>query len=1185
MKKEWKFMLDQGGTFTDIIGIRPDGKIISKKILSAQNSPKYNPISNGISQILNEDQAYKKFPISEINIGTTVGTNTLLERNGAKILLCVTKGFKDNFIIGNQKRENLFSRHHKRKDPLYFKVAEIDERISKTGKVLKELNYKKINIMLKKNYNLGIKAISIVLINSFKHPSHELKIKSLAKKVGYKFVSCSSEVSPTINFTLRGYTTLADNYLNPRIEEFTNEISKNFNKSSINYMQSSGFLSKKDNFRGKTSILSGPAGGVNAGVYLARKNRTKKVIGFDMGGTSTDVWHFNGDIEKRLETKISGIYLKTPVLNINTIAAGGGSLIKYKQKRFLVGPESAGSFPGPTCYRNNGPLTITDCNLILGRIVPNFFPKFFGKNKNQRISFSLAKKKFTSLLKVVKKDYPSIKNINLLAEAFLEVAVENMCSAIKRITSYKGYDLREYSMLVFGSASGQLACRVAEKLDIKKIFFHPLSGYLSAYGVGLSKIGETFEISCEKNLSQKSIKLAIEDINKLIDKKYNNSHKNYSLRIKYFGSNTLINIPIEEIDEVKISKSFKKKHLKNFGFYYDNKKLVLDSIEAESSHHESFDLNLNFNNLGMSKKKRVNFSYDHRLKSINSNFFKTYSKFNGFVLFNDFNTTLVIEKNWTIKKKKNGIFEVLKSNKNSYDLISNFSKKGPSPEKLEIFNNLFFSVAEQMGEVLKNTAQSINVKERMDFSCALFNFNGDLIANAPHIPIHLGAMSDTIKYLIRNHKSKFLNGETLLHNDPYSGGTHLPDLTVVKPFLNKKKNKILFFLANRAHHSDVGGITPGSMPAFSKSIYEEGIIFNGFSLLRNDKINEKQIIKEFRKTNFPSRDPEQNLNDIKAQIASCNKGIIELEKIISSYSLENVNKYVSYIKDNCTEVIYKIIKKIPISEFQCRLDNNALIKAKIDFNSKNNKLTVDFSQSSKILKNNFNTPTAVTKSVVIYFLRTLIQDNLPLNEGALKDIEIRFSENSMLNPKYPSPVVAGNVETSQTLIDVLNGALEIQAACYGTMSNITFGDRNFGYYETICGGEGASKGNNGTDSVHCHMTNTSITDAEILEWNYPVRLMKFCIRKNSKGLGKWNGGNGSSREIMFLKNLDVTILSNRRKVAPFGLKGGNYGKVGINILKGKGFYKKLPSSCQLKVKPGNSIIINTPGGGGFGKAK
>ncbi len=906
MKKQWNFMLDQGGTFTDIIGIRPDGKIISKKILSSQKSSNYNPISFGINQILNENKIYENFPISKINIGTTIGTNTLLERKGAKIILCVTKGFKDNFVIGNQKRDNLFSRHHERKEPLYLKVVEIDERISKGGRTLKKLDYKKVHYQLKKNYNLGINSISIALINSFKYPRHEIAIKSIAKKIGYKFISYSSDVSPMINFTARGYTTLADNYLNPIIENFTKKISNLYTNCEINYMQSSGFLSKKKNFSGKTSILSGPAGGVNAGIYLAKKNKIKKIIGFDMGGTSTDVWHFKGEKEKRLETKISGIYIKTPVLNIYSIASGGGSLIKYKQKRFIVGPDSAGSFPGPACYRNNGPLTITDCNLVLGRIIPDFFPKYFGKKRNQKISEASAKKKFSTLLKLVQKDYPQINSITQLAEAFIDVAVENMCSAIKKITSHKGFDLQGYSFLIFGSASGQFACKVAEKLNIKKIFFHPLSGFLSAYGVGLSKIGETFEISSEKTLNNKNIKLSINSINKVIKKKYSNSKLNYSLRVKYLGSNTVISIPINEINENKIKSLFKRRHFKTYGFYYEDKKVMLDSIEAESTSDQNLKFNfkldhLNYNNKNYFTSKHKFFLKNNNsglIKSINSHSLKKKSSLKGFVLFNDFNTTLVIEKDWKIKKKDNGIYEIFRSTfKNTNKKFNNISKE-PSPEKLEIFNNLFFSVAEQMGEVLKNTAQSVNVKERMDYSCALFNHNGDLIANAPHIPIHLGSMSDTVKYLLKIHKSKFLKGETLLHNDPYSGGTHLPDLTVVSPFLDKEKKKILFFFANRAHHSDIGGITPGSMPAFSKSIYDEGIVFNGFSLLKNNKILEKEILREFKKTRFPSRDPEQNLNDIKAQIASCKKGFSEMKKIISYYSIETVNQYISFINKN-----------------------------------------------------------------------------------------------------------------------------------------------------------------------------------------------------------------------------------------------------------------------------------------------
>ncbi len=1182
-------MLDQGGTFTDIIAIRPDGNVIAKKILSNDSSHNYNPIWNGINQILKENKIFSSYPISRINIGTTIGTNTLLERKGAKVLFCVTKGFRDNFIIGNQKRDNLFTRHHTRYKPIYHKIIEIDERVSKSGKIIKKLDNNDVEKQLKKNFKLGINALSITLINSFKFSKHEKIIKDIAKKIGYKHISCSSDICPMINYTTRGYTTAADNYLNPIIKKFTNKISDLFADSHISYMQSSGFLSNKKNFSGKTSILSGPAGGVNAGIHLAKLNNINEVIGFDMGGTSTDVWHFAGDVEKRLETKFSGIYLKTPVLNIDSIASGGGSIISYKQKRFVVGPNSAGAYPGPSCYRNDGPLTITDCNLILGRIIPDFFPKYFGKNKSQKISKVPSKKKFLILLKKVQKDYPQIKNISLLANAFLDVAVENMSSTIKKITTHKGFDIENYSLLVLGSASGQLACKVAEKLKIKKIIFHPLSGFLSAYGAGLSMKGETFEQSCEKTLNKSNLQSLVENMKGNIKKKFYNVKLIHIIRLRYFGSNTVISLSLKSMNISKLKSLFKKKHLKSYGFYYNNKDIIIDSIETEAILEDSFKFRfkpenfnqLNKNNIIISKK-----SYFHENKFIsvtsrNSHSFKEKLSFKGPILFNDFNTTLVIEKNWKISRNQNGSYEIRRNSYKNITKKSSIKVNLPSPEKLEIFNNLFFSIAEQMGEVLKNTAQSVNVKERMDFSCAVFNHNGDLIANAPHIPIHLGAMSDTVKFILDKHKLKLLQGETLLHNDPYSGGTHLPDLTVITPLLNKQKNKILFLFANRAHHSDVGGITPGSMPAFSKSIHEEGVLFNGFTILKKNKVLDKQIIQEFKKGKFPSRDPIQNLNDIKAQIAACKKGIIEMEKIISSYSLNTVNEYVSFIYKNCTEIINKIIEKIPDSKFSCKLDNGSIIKLKMKFNTTSKKLDINFSGSSNLLKDNFNTPKAVTKSVVIYFLRTLVKDNIPLNEGALKNINITFSNDSMLNPLHPSPVVAGNVETSQTLIDVLNGAIAIQAACYGTMSNLTFGNRSFGYYETICGGEGASQGNNGTDAVHCHMTNTSITDAEILEWNYPVRLLRFSIRKGSGGKGKWTGGNGSIREIEFIKNLDLTILSNRRKVAPFGLKGGKKGKIGKNYVKQKNSLKLLPSSCQIKVKKGDSIIIYTPGGGGY----
>ena len=1186
MKKKWNFMIDQGGTFTDIIAIDPNNKIIIEKILSEKQEKQYNPVVVGINNIKNRSTAFSKYDINSIKIGTTIGTNALLERKGNDVLLIVTKGFKDNFVIVTQQRKSLFKRHHLRKKNIYNHVLELEERISVNGKILIKLDEEKTFKVLKKFFIKGINSVSIILINSFNFPKHEILIRSIAKEIGFKNISCSYDVCPIINYTSRGYTTLVDAYLNPIIKNYVKSIEKNLNANNIYYMQSNGFLTKKNGFNGKNSVLSGPAGGVNGGIAVAKSNKIKTIVGFDMGGTSADIWHYNGEIEKRIETKISEVFIKTPTLKIDSIAAGGGSLTQYQDGRLIVGPESAGSFPGPACYRNNGPLTLTDCNLFLGRISESDFPKLFGNSKKLSISRNHAEKKLKIILKSVQKKFIEYTSTEQIAEAFLNIAVENMANAIKKITIQRGFDIRAYTLLSFGSASGQYCCKIAESIGVKKIIFSPYSSVLSAFGIGVSKQGSVYQLSVEKELIIKELNNAIKNINKIIT---NNKPKKvkYTFRIKYYGCNTIVSIKQGRKKISNLRETFLKKHKKSFGFNYNNRKVIIDSIQAELYQEKTNNDNMLIkNNISLSKPNKIYSRFYSKKKwlkvrKINRNFFtKKNQIINGPAVFNDYNTTIVIEKNWFIKKLDTGSYFLgrtkAKINKNQY-----ISGKKPNPEMLEIFNSLFFSIAEQMGIVLRNTAQSINVKERLDFSCALFNSKGDLIANAPHIPIHLGAMSDTVKYLIKKFSSK---GISLLHNNPFSGGTHLPDLTVITPYFNKTKKKVLYYLANRAHHSDIGGITPGSMPAFSKKIEDEGIIFNGLSILNKQKINEKEILNILKKQTFPARDPMQNLYDIKAQLAANQKGIIEIDRVIKNYGVPTVKNYVMHIQKNCSEIVLNTIKKIPNSSYQTKLDNNSIIKVSFTFNKLSQKLTLDFNGTSKQLSNNFNAPIAVTKSVIVYFLRTLIKNNIPLNEGFLKDIQVIIPKNCMLNPKYPAPVVAGNVETSQNLIDVLNASISIQAACYGTMNNISFGDNHFGYYETICGGEGASFGNNGSDAVHCHMTNTSITDPEILEYFYPVRVKSFSIRADSGGTGKWAGGNGVIREIEFLKKLDVSILSNRRITSPFGIKNGKNGKNGENWLITTEKKKiKLPHVCQIKVFKGDILIIKTPGGGGFGE--
>ena len=1182
-------MIDQGGTFTDIVSISPGKEIKTFKVLSNKQEKNYDPIIAGIKLVKAANKNYTDFPIDKIKIGTTIGTNALLERKGCKVALCVTKGFKDNFLIGTQQRKSIFSRHHFRKAPPYKSVIEVDERISNTGEDIKEIKEVDVRTKLKATLKSGIETMAIVLVNSFRFPKNEIKVFKIAQELGFKYISCSHIVCPTINFTSRGFTTLVDAYISPVIKKYVHRISKNIDAKEIVFMQSNGFLSSGEKLSGKNVILSGPAGGVVAGVKISKKNKREKVIGFDMGGTSTDIWHYDRTIEKRLEKNISDVFIKTPTLKIDSIAAGGGSIIGYKYKRLTVGPESAGSFPGPACYRNNGPLTLTDCNLVLGRILTKDFPKYFGKKKNLSIDKKISEKKFIKLLKIIQKDYPHLKSIGQLAEAYLKVAVDNMASAIKKTTIQRGFDIRNYTLLIFGSAAGQYSCKVAEALNLKKIIFHPLSGVLSSYGVGISKKGIIFESSVEKILNKKNIEKEI-----LLLKKNKNyiEGKNkikFLVRLKYEKSNSLISLPLEKPNIKNLKKRFHLDHKRTFGFNYEEKRIFVDSIEVEIFNviRDSFNIEKHSVIKKRNSKKPILKTYfsssKNSIKQINASSLLNDSTIKGPLIFSDFNTNIIVEKGWKIRLLDSGAFEIFRLN--SENISKNKNKYEYTPELLEIFNNLFYSIADQMGVVLKNTAQSINVKERLDFSCALFDRRGNLIANAPHIPVHLGSMGETIKYLIKKNKNEFLKGCSLLHNNPFNGGTHLPDLTLVTPYLDNKRN-ILFYLANRAHHSDIGGISPGSMPAFSKNIFEEGILINSFIILDKNKIKEKEILNLLSNSEYPSRDPLQNLYDIKAQIASCKRGVTEVQRIIKSFGLKTVLMYSKHVQENSRLAIKRAIEKIPTCKGSTTLDNNSIIKINIYYSKKKNKLVFDFKGTSSQLVDNFNTPNAITKSVIIYFLRTLIKESIPLNEGCLQDIEILIPKKSMLNPSYPAPVVAGNVETSQSIIDLLNTSTNIQAACYGTMSNLTFGDENFGYYETICGGEGASKGNHGADAVHCHMTNTSITDVEILEWNYPVRLNRFLIRPNSGGSGQWKGGNGTIREIVFLKNLTVTILSNRRKFHPKGIKGGKNGKKGFDIIiKSQNSKKKIPHIFSAKLKKYDVLIINTPGGGGYGNKR
>ena len=1197
--KKWNFWIDRGGTFTDIIAKDPRGNIFTRKILSENRQFYDDPVIEGIRRILNV-KGSDTIPanlIEELRIGTTVATNALLTRSGAKTALFITKGYKDALTIGNQTRSNIFARKIISPRTIYDEVYEIDERISSNGKIITDLNMETAKISLKNALQNGCKSAAIVLLHGWKYRKHEKLLENLAKSLRFKNVSVSHKTSPLIGLIGRGDTTVADAYLTPVIQKYARNISKILKDTKILFMQSSGGLAISKNFKGKDAILSGPAGGVIASVEINKKfKQFDGLIGVDMGGTSTDVFHYEKEYERSTENIIAGTRIKSPMLVVNTIAAGGGSIIKFDGQKITVGPDSAGANPGPACYGLNGPFTITDCNFILGRLDASFFPKIFGSDANQHLNLKASKLAAKKICLNIEKETGKKIDPFMLARGALDIAVENMANAIRHISIQKGHDIFNHSLVAYGAAAGQVACDIADSLSIKSIIFNSHSGLLSAYGLGYATLKsikhETIGIEINKEFENLNYKYnSLEKLAKA--ELYSNPSKKNKVfkiikRIFLRYEETEVCIPLEHKNVNRCIKEFKQIHKKRFGFIHNNKKIFIDRIEVELETKSERDKDKNDEDhsrrtLPKNEGKKLMFFKNsetsakyYLMKNLRKNNYIT-----GPAMIYDDHSTIMVSPNWKANViEKDTIFLIKKTKKEQRQYIG----KNVDPIKLEIFNNIFMSVAEEMGVVLQNTSHSVNIKERLDFSCALFNKNGSLIANAPHIPIHLGAMSESIKAVIKKNKKNIFPGDSFIHNSPYNGGTHLPDITIITPIFLKNTGSPSFYVASRAHHADIGGVSPGSMPAYSSHIDQEGTVFNGEKIVSNYLFLEKKIMKMFLKGPYPARNVKSNIADLKAQLAAAESGKNNILRIIKKYGIKTVSAYMKHVQNNAEESIRKVISKLKNGCFKTSMDNNASIKVQIIVDKNKRNITFDFSGTSAQRIDNFNAPKAVTRSAILYVLRTLVKENIPLNDGCLIPVSIILPKNLMLNPAYPAPVVAGNVETSQTIVDALNGALKVQAACYGTMSNFTFGNDNFGYYETICGGEGASYGHNGTSAIHCHMTNTRLTDPEILESRYPVRLIKFLIRKNSGGKGRYKGGNGTIREIEFRKNITATILSNRREIAPFGILGGEPGLTGQNILKRVNKKNVILKSCDtININKGDRIIIKTPGGGGFGK--
>ncbi len=1207
-KDQWQFWIDRGGTFTDIVAKDPEGQLHTKKLLSENPEAYKDAALQGIREFLGLtlEQAIPAESFSAIKMGTTVATNALLERQGERTLLMVSEGLGDILEIGHQARPETFALNIKKPTLLYETVVEVKERINHDGDVLKPLDTEHALAALQDAYDQGFRTIAIVLMHAYRFPQHEQTLAQLAKDVGFTQISSSQEVSPLTKIVPRGETTVVDAYLTPILRRYVDRIAEAVGQQNqpgkLLFMQSSGGLTDASKFRGRDAILSGPAGGIVGATHTAKLAGFDKIIGFDMGGTSTDVSHFAGDYEKVYETEVAGVRMRVPMMYIHTVAAGGGSLLSYDGSRFRVGPESAGANPGPVCYRRGGQLAVTDINVCLGKIQPDYFPHIFGPNQDQPLDRQATLQAFAD----IGAQMGDGRTPEAVAEGFLEVAIEHMAQAIKKISVSRGYDVQHYVLNCFGGAGGQHACLVADRLGMTTIFLHPLSGVLSAYGMGLADVSTERQEVIEAILSEQILPKITQCIRKLTEINHQDlaeqgldqsqiNHKPWAL-LRYQGTDTSIQVVCASIAEMRVD--FENHHKRQFGFVAKDKAIVVETVGLASFGGGELPPEIRATQAAINAPTAVttkpmhSAGYWHETPVYNIDDLAFGHEIVGPAIIIEATGTIIVEVNWRARVTE---YQHIVLDRIQVSKIETAGSEAPrvkassnvtsayDPVTLEIFNNLFMSVAEQMGIVLRNTSQSVNVKERLDFSCAVFDNNGNLVANAPHVPVHLGSMDSSVKVII-DRADIICPGDVFVQNDPYNGGSHLPDITVVTPVYDEDNQKIIFYLASRAHHEDVGGIAPGSMSPKGKNITEEGVILDCVKLVDQGEFQTEVIRAELGKAPYPARNIDQNVADLMAQIAANNTGANELRKLVKQYSLDVVHAYMGHIQVSAEESVRAAIMKLDDGQFTHRLDSGAQVQVQITVDKTTRSAVVDFTGTSAQLETNFNAPKAITRAAVLYVFRCLVNDDIPLNAGCMKPIDIRVPDGSMLSPNYPAAVVAGNVETSQAVTNALFAALGVLGSSQGTMNNLTFGNARYQYYETICSGSPAGPGFHGTPAVHTHMTNTRLTDPEIMEARYPVLLDEFSIRRGSGGRGKWNAGDGIYRRIRFLEAMQCSILSDHRKIPPYGLHGGQDGEIGKNwIERADGHEIPLGGCAHESVEPGDSINVVTPTGGGFGK--
>jgi 5-oxoprolinase (ATP-hydrolysing) len=1199
----WQFWIDRGGTFTDIVARDPDGNLSTQKLLS-ENPNRYRDAAiAGIRAFLalDPDAAIPPGAIEMVKMGTTVATNALLERKGARTLLLINRGFADLLRIGNQARPRLFDLDIRLPSMLYERVEEVDGRIAVDGSVIEPLDEAGAVKTLQLARQDGIDSVAIALIHAWKYPEQEQKLGELARDAGFSQISLSHQCSPLLRLVPRGDTTVADAYLSPILRHYIAGISAGLGGAKLYFMQSHGGLAEEQMFSGKDAILSGPAGGIVGAVRTAAMAGFCSVIGFDMGGTSTDVALYDNAFERSFETEIAGVRLRAPMLAINTVAAGGGSILRFDGARLRVGPESAGANPGPACYRNGGPLTVTDANVLLGKIQPEYFPEIFGADGNQPLDAAIVAQKFADLTAEICAASGTARAPQEIAEGFIRIAVANMAHAIRQISVQKGHNPADFALTSFGGAGGQHACLVADELGMDTIFIHPLAGVLSAYGIGLAEFLVLREQAVEIPLTETSLAdlnaaataLAAQATEALRAQDVDLAAitlKNF-VHLRYAGTDTALQIPLTTLAEM--GSAFKTLHQKRFGFVTPEKHLIAETISVEAAApgiaitepeippRASVLAAIGQTEIFTNGAPHITPVYDRDSLA-------PADKITGPALIFETNATTVIEPGWQAEVTPQNHLILKRVTPRISAQVADISK--PDPVLLELFNNLFMAIAEQSGVVLRNTAQSVNIKERLDFSCAIFDAHGGLIANAPHVPVHLGAMGASVRHIIARRGASLKPGDAVALNDPYAGGTHLPDITVITPVFDEAGEKIRFFVGSRGHHADIGGLTPGSTPPFSKTLVEEGVIINNF-LIRSGGIFQEQAFRDIlADATYPARNPEQNIADIKAQIAANETGLNALAAIIARYGWATVAAYMGHVKANAEAAIRNVIGNLRDGSFDYRLDDGTPLKVAVTIDRLAKSATIDFTGTGPAQKNNFNAPPAVTTAAVLYAFRclaggSLVGTDIPLNEGCLQPLTIIIPEGSFLKPNPGSAVVAGNTEVSQAVTVALLGALGACACAQATMNNFLFGNAKYQYYETICGGAGAGPNFNGASAVHTHMTNTRITDPEILELRFPVRVERFAIREDSGGDGATKGGNGVIRKIRFLEKMTATIVASRRTLPPFGLGGGAPGLPGRQwVERADGRTKNLAGSAESELDPGDAFVIETPGGGGFGPA-